>query len=238
MMDQKGEEQKAHKSSLSSFFVSFLGPVLFPTCQVRVVRFYVNWYNSDAAGYTGYQQYPQQLALPAPPAQQAQTGQENTAPTIHSIHTMTSAVHQHSMTAAFVNAVHSDNKVEIMIDSGAATHVCPTWFAPDSPLYTFQQGQGPNLRTATDEKITIHGYKWVLMTKQHNYQLAVPFYVCDVKIPIMSVTRLTEQGFDIQFKDNQSNNVTRQRLLCQLGTTSRTLLPTNAASEHPRQHET
>ena len=115
---------------------------------------------------------------------------------------MTSAVHQHSMTAAFVNAVHNDNKVEIMIDSGAATHVCPTWFAPDSPLYTLQQGQGPNLRTATDESITIHGYKWVLMTNQHNYQLAVPFYVCDVKLPIMSVTRLTEQGFDIQFKDN------------------------------------
>ena len=132
------------------------------------------WYNSDATGYTGYQQYPQQLALPAPPAQ---TVQENTAPTTHSIHTMTSAVHQHSMTAAFVNAVHNDNKVEIMIDSGAATHVCPTWFAPDSPLYTLQQGQGPNLRTATDESITIHGYKWVLMTNQHNYQLAVPFYV-------------------------------------------------------------
>ena len=57
-----------------------------------------------------------------------------------------------------------------MIDSGAATHVCPTWFAPDSPLYTLQQGQGPSLRTATDEEITIHGYKWVLMTNQHNYQ--------------------------------------------------------------------
>ena len=160
------------------------------------------WYNSDATGYTGYQQYPQQLALPAPPPHQTQTVQENNAPAVHSIHTVTPPAQQHSMTASFVNAVHSDNKVEIMIDSGAATHVCPTWFAPDSPLYTLQQGQGPNLRTATDESITIHGYKWVLMTNQHNYRIAVPFYVCDVRLPIMSVTRLTEQGFDIQFTDN------------------------------------
>ena len=117
------------------------------------------WYNSDATGYTGYQQYPQQLALPAPPPHQTQTVQESNAPAVHSIHTVTPPAQQHSMTASFVNAVHSDNKVEIMIDSGAATHVCPTWFAPDSPLYTLQQGQGPNLRTATDESITIHGYK-------------------------------------------------------------------------------
>ena len=157
---------------------------------------------ADAAGYTGYQQYPQQLALPAPPRHQTQTVQENNAPAVHSIHTFTPPAQQHSMTASFVNAVHSDNKVEIMIDSGAATHVCPTWFAPDSPLYTLQQGQGPNHRTATDESITIHGYKWVLMTNQHNYRIAVPFYVCDVRLPIMSVTRLTEQGFDIQFTDN------------------------------------
>ena len=154
-------------------------------------------YNSDATGYTGYQQYPQQLALPAPPPHQTQTVQENNAPAVHSIHTVTPPAQQHSMTAPFVNAAHSDNKVEIMIDSGAATHVCPTWFAPDSPLYTLQQGQGPNLRTATDEPITIHGHKWVLMTNQHNY-----FYVCDARLPIMSVTRLTEQGFDIQFTDN------------------------------------
>ena len=122
---------------------------------------------------------------------------------------MTTSAHQHSMASSFVNAVDIDNKVEIMIDSGAATHVCPAWFAPDSPLYTLQRGQGPNPRTATDESITIHGYKWVLMTNQHNYQLAVPFYLRDVKLPIMSVTRLTEQGFDIQFKDTPTMSHSR-----------------------------
>ena len=87
-----------------------------------------------------------------------------------------------------------------MIDSGAGTHVCPTWFAPDSPLYPLQEGQGPQLRTAADEDIPVHGYKWVFM---HNIKqtLVVPFYVCDVTQPLMSLTRLAEQGFNTQLSE-------------------------------------
>ena len=96
-----------------------------------------------------------------------------------------------------------------MIDSGAATRVSPPWFAQDSPLYTLQQGQGPSLRTATDEEINIYGYKWVLMSNSNNYKIVVPFYVCDVKQPLMSATRLTEQGFDIQFKDTPTMSHSR-----------------------------
>ena len=61
------------------------------------------------------------------------------------------------------------------------------------------------------------------LMSNNNYQIVVvvPFYVCDVKQPIMSVTRLTEQGFDVQFKDTptmshskgfQSNLVQRAEL--------------------------
>ena len=125
-----------------------------------------------------------------------------------------------SMTTAFINEANMNTDAEIMIDSGAATHVCPPWFAQDSPLYTLQQGQGPSLRTATDEEINIYGYKWVLMSN-NNKKIVVPFYVCVVKQPIMSVTRLTEQGFDIRFKNTptmshsrgfQSNLVRRAEL--------------------------
>ena len=105
------------------------------------------------------------------------------------------------------------------------------------PCTHSNKDRGPNLRTATDESITTHGYKWVLMTNQHNYQLAVPFYVCDVKLPIMSVTRLTEQGFDIQFKDNPTMSHSKG-FHANLVQRARTLLPTNATGEHPRQHET
>ena len=32
-------------------------------------------------------------------------------------------------------------EADIMIEGGAATHVCPAWFARDSPMYTLQHGQ-------------------------------------------------------------------------------------------------
>ena len=42
-----------------------------------------------------------------------------------------------SMTTAFINEANSYVEAEIMIDSGAATHVCPPWFAQKlTPLHT------------------------------------------------------------------------------------------------------
>ena len=60
---------------------------------------------------------------------------------------------------------------------------------------------GPRLRTATDEVIYVHGYRWVYMHNTSRQTLVVPFYVCDVTQPIMSVTRLAEQGFTTQLNE-------------------------------------
>ena len=96
-----------------------------------------------------------------------------------------------------------------MTDSGAATHVCPPWFAPNTPMYPIQHGQGPQLRTATDESIPVYGNKWLLMTNTNKQQLVVPFFVCEVTKPIMSVTRLAEQGFNTQL--NETPTVTHAK---------------------------
>ena len=45
-----------------------------------------------------------------------------------------------------------------MIGSGAATHVCPPWFAPNSPMYTLQHGQGLQLRTAAVTRLAEQGF--------------------------------------------------------------------------------
>ena len=137
-----------------------------------------HWYSNDITGYASNQYYAQQQAALPPSQQQTQGTQENATSTVHFISTVKPT--DKSMTTAFINAAHSNVEAEIMIDSGAATHVCPTWFAQDSPLYTLQHGQGPSLRTATDEEISVYGYKWVLMSN-NNYRIVVPFYVCDVK---------------------------------------------------------
>ena len=85
-----------------------------------------------------------------------------------------------------------DNKwVNLMIDSGAATHVCPLWFASQIPLHQLAHGTGPQLRTVTNQHIKLHGYRWVCVTNHSGQQIVIPFYVCEVKQPILSVTRLT-----------------------------------------------
>ena len=158
------------------------------------------WYSNDQSGNYNIQpaQQQQQLALPAP-STNTQT------PTIQLVgalgHQAASAHNEATTTAQAVQQQRGDVEVEIMIDRGAATHVCPPWFAPDTPLYPLQHGQGPRLRTATDEVIYVHGYKWVYMHNTNKQTLVVPFYVCDVTQPIMSVTRLAEQGFNTQLNE-------------------------------------
>ena len=72
-----------------------------------------------------------------------------------------------------------------------------------------EHGQGPQLRTAIDENIPVHGYKWALMTNVNKQQLVVPFFVCEVAQPILSVTRLAEQGFNTQL--NETPTVTHTK---------------------------
>ena len=61
-------------------------------------------------------------------------------------------------------ALQHNNKInDLMVDSGAVTHVCPPWFSPETTLHTLRQGEGPDLRTATDDNIRVYGYKWIFM---------------------------------------------------------------------------
>ena len=92
--------------------------------------------------------------------------------------------------------------IDLMIDCGAATHVCPPWFATESQLQPLTQENGPQLRAVTNQPIKLHGYKWVCMNNINGQRVVIPFYVCDIKQPILSVTRLIEQGFQIVLDDN------------------------------------
>ena len=89
-----------------------------------------------------------------------------------------------------------------MIDSGAATHVCPPWFAIESQIQPLTPENGPQLRTVTTQPIKLHGYKWVCMNNINGQRSVIPFSVRDIKQPILSVTRLIEQGFQIVLDDN------------------------------------
>ena len=91
--------------------------------------------------------------------------------------------------------------VDLMIDSGAATHVCPQRLSPRFQLHELPKKDEPPLRTVTNTQIKVHGYKYVIMKNNKGQPIVIPFYVCDVHAPLLSVTRLTEQGFNIQLNE-------------------------------------
>ena len=144
------------------------------------------WYFQD---YTRQQQAQQPLALPPIPS----SSNHDMTP-IHVI-AMISNDNDHKL--ATTNSGSTDT-MHIMIDSGAATHVCPLWFADNYPVYKIDQAQSPNLRTVTNKTIQCYGVRWVYM-QSRGQPIVIPFYVCDIHDPILSVTRLAEQGFDIRF---------------------------------------
>ena len=43
------------------------------------------------------------------------------------------------------------------------------------------------LRTVTNNEIKLYGYKWVYMHNVRWTRIVIPFYVCDVHQPIVSV---------------------------------------------------
>ena len=55
----------------------------------------------------------------------------------------------------------------------------------------------------------MQGHKWVFMHNINKQTLVVPFYVCNVTQPIMSVTRLAEQGFSTQL--NETPRITHSK---------------------------
>ena len=109
--------------------------------------------------------------------------------------------HRNKIRAPDMSMFTNLKKDELMIDSGTATHLCPIWFASTTQTYDIPEHERPNLRTATEDPIEIYGCKWAYMTKESNQQIVIPFCVCSVSQPILSVTRLTEQGFTIHLSE-------------------------------------
>ena len=149
-----------------------------------------------------------------------QNAQENSISTLHFVTAVTPS--DKSMATAFINEANSNTEAEIMIDSGAATHVCPPWLATHPPLYALQQGQGPNLRTATDEEINMYtdtnGYWWPTTTTTR-----CPTLLCVWHETTHYVSNTTDGTRVWHTVQRHANNVTQQRFSFQLGKKSWTV---------------
>ena len=136
----------------------------------------------------GYGQ--QQLALPPPLQQQ---------PTINAMEESVIAAIDSIKSIGVTTAINFE---EIMIRSGAAAHVCPPWFGTSVPLDHMDEASKPQLRTATDNNTYVYGYREIHFANHRGQHIVIPFYLCDVKHPILPGTRLVHQGFEISLKDN------------------------------------
>ena len=158
-----------------------------------------NWWTDDQTQVHAVQQQQPQLALPPP--QQADPLQTIQIAAIRAVNNNCHGKAVHDNHTIQHTTPGNNLRNELMIDSGAATHVCPPWFAASTPTHQLQPWKTPNLRMATEDTIEVTGYKWVYMTNKDNQQIVIPFYVCSVTQPILSVTRLAEQGFIVQLSE-------------------------------------
>ena len=95
-------------------------------------------------------------------------------------------------------------KVRITVDSGAAESVSPKdWFEQFkmSPLKTSRR-----LINASGGRIPVHGERTVALKTEGDRLIGLPFTVCDVKKPLVSVKRICEKGNIIQFGPNKKDS--------------------------------
>ena len=87
---------------------------------------------------------------------------------------------------------------QLLVDSGAAVHCCPGWFATKYGVPVAVDEV--RLRGAQGSKITVEGHARVRLVCQ-GQKLSVTFVVCEVVKPILSVAALQAAGCKVHFGD-------------------------------------
>ena len=100
-----------------------------------------------------------------------------------------------------------DSTVKLLVDSGAAVHCCPKWYADryGKPV----EGRKVILKAAEGGNIQVHGHAQVEMECQGK-SLCIKFVVCDVMKPILSVAALRRAGCVVHFgRDDAGSYIER-----------------------------
>lgn len=90
-------------------------------------------------------------------------------------------------------------EIDVLVDSGAAAHVVGPEVFPHPVLSSAGQRQGLRYTTASGERITNRGEQRVGVTSREGDGYDITFQVTDVSRPLLSVPRLTEHGFRVDF---------------------------------------
>jgi hypothetical protein len=90
--------------------------------------------------------------------------------------------------------------VLLLIDSGAFEHVCPRNFADWFPLVELKNH--PSVIAANGQQLEVFGERTIKATMLDNGHAKIKFKVMSVTRPILSVSRLASQGYQVIFNKN------------------------------------
>ena len=108
-----------------------------------------------------------------------------------------------SIAVAGGSAEDPDGWTEIVLDSGAFTHVCPRTFAETASKTWSVSGSRPAVgtaaRTADGTALPLLGYRKVLFELEDGKHLDIEFAMYAIARPIFSVSALVAQGAVVRF---------------------------------------
>jgi hypothetical protein len=118
-------------------------------------------------------------------------------------------VHGATKTLYWANTAHSGvlvgtlicgvhDGLRLLFDSGTTYHVYPKDFGPVFALNDSQDtlDELPVLHATNGKRLYIYGSKNVSLVLRNGVTMHISYIVCDTKIPIISVNRLREGGFN------------------------------------------
>ena len=100
---------------------------------------------------------------------------------------------------------HLLRRDEILIDSGAALHVCPWSFYDQYPVRP--HSHEISLHNADGTEIEQYGLRWILFEVVSGFYIWVQLLVCNVSHPIFSVAKFEELGVKFNF-DGENRCIT------------------------------
>ena len=100
-----------------------------------------------------------------------------------------------------VVAEANEGKGMLLVDSGAAVHVCPRWYVGSRSI---EKSERLDLRSANGEPIVSYGAVEVPVQCSRDVVARIKFNVADVAKPILSVSKLIEKGYNVCFAGDKS----------------------------------
>ena len=99
-----------------------------------------------------------------------------------------------------LNHVHSDEYMELTIDSGAGENVMPEYMAPHTPVqHSSEQDAGVVYTAANGDTMPNRGRKVVRVTTKEGQHKSMNMQITDVNRALMSVAKICDAGHTVIF---------------------------------------